>query len=349
MKREKFCELLGEINENYVKEAETIKKAKKPVWVKWGAMAACLCLVVALAIPTVFHQPAESPNDTMDPGDGPSSLVVNGVNYLISSHLAVSDELPDGFVHAGEASVGGFVGCPYFTNPDVPEWVYVYQEVMTDGTIDASGTLNRTDPHNAYVRYVDVRLRGKDLVCYNDEYYISMWSAEDYGNFPDVSSEYYNTMKSTYGIRIEGDAPEGFVSAGIAEFSGHDTVPHGALASNDGAYEVYVNPSNPDVILVATQWHTAPVGENGETNHSGFNVFIRYDCPFRTGAETIQFHDKTFDKSDLSQETVDWLEWYNGLTETEQLSISYIPADLYKLCGYADAKDAVAVETDAAK
>ena len=46
MKREKFCELLGEINENYVKEAETIKKAKKPVWVKWGAMAACLCLVV---------------------------------------------------------------------------------------------------------------------------------------------------------------------------------------------------------------------------------------------------------------------------------------------------------------
>ena len=26
-------------------------------------------------------------------------------------------------------------------------------------------------------------------------------------------------------------------------------------------------------------WHTAPVGENGETNHSGFNIYIRYDCP----------------------------------------------------------------------
>lgn len=50
MKREKFCELLGEINEDYVKEAETIKKAKKPVWLKWGAMAACLAVMVIAGI-----------------------------------------------------------------------------------------------------------------------------------------------------------------------------------------------------------------------------------------------------------------------------------------------------------
>ena len=48
---------------------------------------------------------------------------------------------------------------------------------------------------------------------------------------------------------------------------------------NEGAYEVYVNPNEPDVILVSTQWHTAPVGENGEKDHSGFNVYIRYNCP----------------------------------------------------------------------
>ena len=221
--------------------------------------------MVVFAIPTVFCQPAESPNDTIAPSDGPSSLVVNGKKYLISSYLAVSDELPDGFVHAGEADIGGLKGCLYFINPDVPEWVYVYQEVMTDGTVDANGALNRTDPHNAYVRYVDIRLRGKDIVCYNGEYYISMWSAEPFGDSPDVSNEYYDTMEGSYGIRIEGDAPDGFVSAGIAEFSGHDTIPRGALTSNGGAYEVYVNPNEPDVILVSTQWHTAPVGENGGT------------------------------------------------------------------------------------
>lgn len=55
--------------------------------------------------------------------------------------------------------------------------------------------------------------------------------------------------------------------------------------------------------------------------------------------ETISFHDKTFNKSDLSQETIEWLEKYNSLSEEEQLAISGIPADLYELCGYPTAED----------
>ena len=281
MNRKDLYNAINEVDEDILERSESASRSKKkPVWLKWGAIAACLCLVVSIAIPVLFQQSPDTPHDTMDPSDGPSSLVVNGVSYLISSHLAVSNDLPDGFVHAGEASVGGFENCPYYTNPDMPEWIYVYHEVSTDGNVDATGTLNRTEPHNAYVRYVDERLRGKDLVCYNGEYYISMWSAQDYGSTPDVSHEYYDKMESTYGIRIEGDAPVGFASVGIAEFSGNDTIPRGMLVSNEGVYEVYADPSNPDVVLVATKWHTAPVGENGETSHSGFNVYIRYDCPW---------------------------------------------------------------------
>ena len=280
MNRKDLYNAVNEVDDDILERSETASRSKKkPVWLKWGAIAACLCLVVSIAIPVLFQQSPDTPHDTMDPSDGPSSLVVNGVSYLISPNLAVSNDLPDGFVHAGEASVGGFENCPYYTNPDMPEWVYVYHEVSTDGKVDATGTLNRTEPHNAYVRYVDERLRGKDLVCYNGEYYISMWSAQDYGSAPDVSHEYYDKMENTYGIRIEGDAPAGFASVGIAEFSGNDTIPRGMLVSNAGAYEVYANPGDPDVVLVATTWVTAPVGENGETNHSGFNVYIRYDCP----------------------------------------------------------------------
>lgn len=283
MNRKDLYNAINEVDDDILERSETASRSKrKPMWLKWGTIAACLCLVVAVAIPTIFHQPAETPQDTVEPGadsTGPAGLTVNGVKYLISSHISVTNELPDGFLYAGETDVGGFENCPYYTNPDIPEWVYVSQEVLTDGTVDSTGTLNRTDPHNAYVRYVDIRLRGKKLVCYNGEYYISMWSASPGGEFPDVSSEYYDTMESTYGIRIEGNAPDGFVPAGIAEFSGHDTIPRGSLVSNEGAYEVYADPSNPDVVLVATKWHTAPVGENGETNHSGFNVYIRYECP----------------------------------------------------------------------
>lgn len=281
MTSENLYEIIGNISDKKIKDAKQIKETKQPISLKWSIMAACFLFIVALTIPIAFYQTAETPHDTQNPSSGPSSLVVNDISYIISSHLAVTDELPNGFMKTGEADVGGFKNCPYFTNPDIPEWVYVYQEVITEGIVDESGTFNRTAPYHAYVRYVDARLRGKDLVCCNDEYYISMWSAEYYGKFPDVSSEYYNTMKNNYGIRIETDLLEGFVSAGISDFSGYDTIPHGTLTSNKGEYEIYVNPDKPDVILVASQWQTAPVGVNGEINHSGFDVYIRYDCPFK--------------------------------------------------------------------
>ena len=61
-------------------------------------------------------------------------------------------------------------------------------------------------------------------------------------------------------------------------------------------------------------------------------------------ADTITFHDQVFNKSDLSQETIEWLEKYNTLTEEEQLAISGIPADLYELCGYPKAGEVEAEE-----
>lgn len=47
MTSEKLYELLGDISEKRVEEAREYRKAKKPVWLKWSATAACLCLVAA--------------------------------------------------------------------------------------------------------------------------------------------------------------------------------------------------------------------------------------------------------------------------------------------------------------
>lgn len=63
MKKEEFCEVLGDINENYVKEAWADRKAKKPSWMKWGAMAACLCL---LAVGGIMFAPNHE-NTVPDP------------------------------------------------------------------------------------------------------------------------------------------------------------------------------------------------------------------------------------------------------------------------------------------
>jgi len=45
-------------------------------------------------------------------------------------------------------------------------------------------------------------------------------------------------------------------------------------------------------------------------------------------SKTVSFHNRTFQKADLSEETLEWLEWYNALPEAEQLAINYIPAEL---------------------
>lgn len=39
----------------------------------------------------------------------------------------------------------------------------------------------------------------------------------------------------------------------------------------------------------------------------------------------------------------EWREWYNELSENEQLAISFIPFDLYEPCGYGNTEDAEAI------
>jgi len=78
MTNEKLYEVLGDINEKHVKEAREYHKAKKPVWLKWGSMAACVCLVVGLAIPMLMNSnPASNPAGGPAPGGIPGNLPDN--------------------------------------------------------------------------------------------------------------------------------------------------------------------------------------------------------------------------------------------------------------------------------
>ena len=81
MTNEKLYEVLGDINEKHINEARAYHKAKKPVWIKWGAMAACLCLVIAgIAI-------SQIPGIYPDHGAGvdPGGTHPDGVDPVIAS------------------------------------------------------------------------------------------------------------------------------------------------------------------------------------------------------------------------------------------------------------------------
>lgn len=69
MKKEELFNIIGEVDEQKVAAAGiamNTKKKSRPVWVKWGAMAACLCLVVvgALVVPSLINNTPVGDIDT---------------------------------------------------------------------------------------------------------------------------------------------------------------------------------------------------------------------------------------------------------------------------------------------
>ena len=99
MTNEKLYEILGDINEKHVYEARAYHKAKKPIWAKWGAIAACLVLVCVVAIPLFLHN-----NDSVTtPGiaDAAPMIYVNDTLYMQSTSQTSFNELKDDFVYLG--------------------------------------------------------------------------------------------------------------------------------------------------------------------------------------------------------------------------------------------------------
>ena len=110
MTNEKLYEVLGDINEKYVSEARVYQKAKKPIWAKWGVVAACLVLVCVVATPLFLHN-----NDSVTtPGiaDASPMIYVNDTLYKQSTSQTSFNELKDDFVYLGviESDVTNFQG-----------------------------------------------------------------------------------------------------------------------------------------------------------------------------------------------------------------------------------------------
>lgn len=89
-----ISEAVSNISSRHIEEAADFKaKAKRPVWVKWGAMAACLCLMVVAAV-TLLPQNNVNPipEEDIPPviGEGPGNVekapltvFYNGMEYRI--------------------------------------------------------------------------------------------------------------------------------------------------------------------------------------------------------------------------------------------------------------------------
>lgn len=82
MTNENILDAIGGINEKAVQDAKAYKRPKSKRWFRWGAMAACLCLVVGIAIP-ILHHKGKGGIDHQDPLQDTAAFELNGKFYEV--------------------------------------------------------------------------------------------------------------------------------------------------------------------------------------------------------------------------------------------------------------------------
>ncbi len=111
MNSKKFSEAMSELDTKYMDEAINYKKkSQKPIWVKWGVVAACLAFVCVAAI-SLFPRN----NDRVTtPGiaDAAPMIYVNDTLYKQSASQTSFNQWKEDFVYLGiiETDVTNFQG-----------------------------------------------------------------------------------------------------------------------------------------------------------------------------------------------------------------------------------------------
>lgn len=92
MKATRFSSALGKVNDKYIMEAVTYERKKKSGWLKWGAMAACLCLVIVGVLDTLGRF-----DYSFKAGCGATpGTIVDGIYYYYVPHSGVWSYEPNG-------------------------------------------------------------------------------------------------------------------------------------------------------------------------------------------------------------------------------------------------------------
>ena len=99
MNAKKFSDAMSELDTKYVDEALNYKtKMKKPIWIKWGIMAACLCLIICVVtIPRLLN----GSNPPISGDLAPMVYVNNKLYQYTDSQLDFTDKESQ-FTYLGE-------------------------------------------------------------------------------------------------------------------------------------------------------------------------------------------------------------------------------------------------------
>ncbi len=153
MKKQTISNALDNISERYIEEAAEFKiKKRTPVWVKWGALAACLALVVCMS---VFMLPQLLNFDEEHTGDSAYGVEIgNFIYFPIAPGV-------DGLYPAVRAlSVGATSECKYDIKAEhLGEYIGEFPEIAEFG--EPAGKAYRFSAYPDYDSVIIVDQNGK--------------------------------------------------------------------------------------------------------------------------------------------------------------------------------------------
>ncbi len=132
---------------------------------------------------------------------------------------------------------------------------------------------------------------------------------------------YYDTGKEST-LEARCGLPDGTIDSTVEEFE----IPTQDDQSNFGTGFEYQYGADDDTLEISID-----------------GKWIVFEHREGTGRQ-VRFGDKMVDEGALSEETLEWLDWFNSLPEMEQLAISAIPEDLLEAAGISGAADQPAQE-----
>jgi len=236
-------------------------------WIIRGMIAAGIILLACVGAYFIIQNMNKATN-----ASGPTSIIVNDVAYFNSGSTA--KECPAGFEYGGIVSLakgGGtnvVLNCNYYTNAEIPEWIYVY-----------TGIVSGYDKYKTYVLFATPEVLYKDCIMFNGQLYQSMSSYVAVEENTDSLWSAFRDLESRYGIQIEA-IPDDCVLAGSAHLEEPARIPKTELGVNVTEYDksaVYADPDDSEVLYVSTSWHTATDEEKKDTLHNGYDVFVLYN------------------------------------------------------------------------
>ena len=146
MIRKTISDAVSNISTRHVEEAadfSVAKKARKPAWVKWAAMEACLCLVVYISVFQPWEneqRPGVGGNDVGSMGqfpDGVDPIIASKAVYPANENL--TDVSNATIEDISEADIYGLNGVSSYVPNELPKGYVVanaslYETTMNNGT-----------------------------------------------------------------------------------------------------------------------------------------------------------------------------------------------------------------------